>query len=76
VDWALGPYVLALAMGGLAGNVRSKRASAQARRASGRTHESVSDELRLLLNDGVTRAVNYGSLLAVIAILALMVVKP
>lgn len=73
VDWALGLYVLALALGGLGGQ-RPK----QARKLAARLAEEgapINAELRRLLDDRVSRAQNYGSLLIVLAILALMVFK-
>jgi len=74
VDWALGLYVLALVLGGLGGQ-RPKQARKLATRLA-EADEPVNDELRTCLADRVSRAINYTSLLAVIAILALMVFKP
>lgn len=74
VDWAIGLYVLAMALGGIGGR-RPKRARLLASALASRG-ESVTDELTALLDDGLSRAINYASLLAVIAILALMVFKP
>jgi uncharacterized membrane protein len=73
VDWSIGLYVLALALGG-AGGQRPKRA----RRLAGRLASDgapAGEELRRLLDDPVSRAANYGSLLVVVAILVLMVFK-
>lgn len=73
IDWALGLYVLALALGGLGGQ-RPK----QARKLAGRLaveDAPVNDELRALLDDRVSLAANYASLLLILAILALMVFK-
>lgn len=74
VAWALGLYVLALVLGALGGR-RPRRARTLAS-ALARREEPLSDEVRALLDDRASRAVNYASLLAVIAILALMVFKP
>lgn len=74
VDWALGLYVLALVLGALGGQ-GPKRARKLARELDQRD-EPLSSELRMLLDDRRSRAVNYASLLAVVAILALMVFKP
>lgn len=73
VDWAIGLYVVALALGGHGGQ-RPKRARrlATALAAEG---APVSAELRGLLNDPVARAENYASLLVVLAIVGLMVFK-
>ena len=74
VDWALGLYVLAMALGGIGGR-RPKRARLLATSLAARG-EPLSDELAGLLEDRVSRVVNYASLLAVLAILVLMVFKP
>ncbi|HLI58226.1 MAG TPA: DUF2269 family protein [Solirubrobacteraceae bacterium] len=74
VDWALGLYVLAMALGGIGGR-RPKRARLLAASLAARG-EPVTAELSALLDDVVTRAINYLSLVAVLAILALMVFKP
>lgn len=66
-------YAVALALGGLGGQ-RPK-----ARKLASRLAERdapVSDELRALLDDPVSRAENYASLLVVLVILVLMVFKP
>ncbi|HUA46508.1 MAG TPA: DUF2269 family protein [Solirubrobacteraceae bacterium] len=73
IDWALALYVAALILGALGGR-RPKRA----RRLAGRlaaAGEPANEELRALLDDPVSLAVNYASLLVVIGILALMVFK-
>jgi uncharacterized membrane protein len=73
VDWALALYAVALVLGGLGGQ-RPK----QARRLATRLAEvdaPVSEQLRALLDDRVSLAENYASLLVVLAILALMVFK-
>jgi hypothetical protein len=56
------------------GGQRPKRARKLARRLAA-DGAPVNEELRALLDDQVSRAVNYGSLLLVVAILALMVFK-
>lgn len=73
VDWALGLYVLGLVLGGVGGQ-RPKQAR---KLASGLAAENapVNDELRALLNNRVSLAENYASLLVVLTILALMVFK-
>ncbi len=74
VDAALALYVVALVLGALGG-----QGPKQARKlATGLAQEGkpVSAELRALLDDPVSRLENYGSLLVVLAILALMVFKP
>jgi uncharacterized membrane protein len=73
VQWAIGLYVGALVLGGLGG-----RRPKQARVLAGRLASEdapVSDELRALLDDRVSLAENYASLLVVLAILVLMVFK-
>lgn len=70
VDRAIGPYVVALALGG--------RRPRQARELAGRLSACgapVSDELRGLLDDRVSRAENDASLVVVLGILVLMVFK-
>jgi uncharacterized membrane protein len=74
VDWALGLYVIALVLGGLGGQ-RPKQARNLASRLAAE-NAPVNDELRALLNDRVSLAENYASLLTVLAILVLMVFKP
>jgi uncharacterized membrane protein len=75
--WVVGALVLFLAamvVGGLAG-----RRPKQARLLAARLAEEgrpVSEELRALLEDPVSRAANYAAAAAVVAILALMVFKP
>jgi len=73
VDWALGLYVLALVLGGLGGQ-RPKQARKLARRLAA-DGSPVNDELRALLDDRVSLAENYASLLVVLVILVLMVFK-
>lgn len=74
VDWALGLYVFAMALGGIGGS-RPKRARLLATSLASRG-EPVTEELTALLDDGLSRAINYLSLLVVLAIVALMVFKP
>jgi uncharacterized membrane protein len=74
VDAALALYVIALVLGGLGGQ-RPKQARQLASRLAA-DGEPVSSELRALLDDPISRAENYGSLLLVLVILALMVFKP
>jgi uncharacterized membrane protein len=74
VDWALGLYVLALVLGALGGQRPKQARKLATKLAAG--DEPVSDELRDLLDDPVSLAENYGSLLVVLVILVLMVFKP
>lgn len=74
VDASIGLYVIALALGGVGGQ-RPKRARRLAARLATR-NGPVSDELRSLLDDRLSLAANYGSLLLILAIVALMVFKP
>jgi len=67
-------YVVALALGGLGGQ-RPKQARKLASRLAERD-APVSDELRALLDDPVSRAENHASLLVVLVMLVLMVFKP
>jgi uncharacterized membrane protein len=74
VDAAIVLYVIALALGGLGGQ-RPKQARQLASRLAAQ-QAPMNDELRLLLDDPVSRAENYCSLAVVLAILVLMVFKP
>ena len=74
VDVSIGLYVAALALGGLGGQ-RPKQARRLASELAGR-NAPISDELRALLDDPVSRAENYGSLVLILVIVVLMVVKP
>lgn len=74
VDGSIGLYVLALVLGGLGGR-RPKQARQLATRLASE-QAPVHDELRALLDDRLSRAENYASLLVVLAILVLMVFKP
>jgi uncharacterized membrane protein len=74
VDASIAVYVIALILGAFGGQ-RPK----QARRLATQVNEdqpSVSPQLRALLDDPLSRAANYGSLVAIFAVLALMVFKP
>ena len=73
VDAALALYVGTFALGGLGGQ-RPKQARLLAIRPA-RDRAPVSVELRALLDERSSRAANYGSLAAVLAILALMVFR-
>jgi uncharacterized membrane protein len=74
IDGALALYVVAMALGGVGGQA-PKRARKLATRlaADGRPADA---ELRALLDDRRAMLANYGSALAVLAILVLMVFKP
>jgi len=74
VDAALGLFVLAMLLGGLAGR-RPKRARLLATELA-REGRPPTPELRALLDDPLSRAANYASAALVVAILALMVFKP
>lgn len=74
VDAAIALYVVALALGALGGQ-RPKQARRLAVRLAGEG-EPVSAELRMLLDDPLSRGANYASAVAVLAILVLMVFKP
>lgn len=74
VDDSIALYLLALVLGTLGGQ-RPK----QARHLAARLHAEnapVTNQLRGLLDDRLARVANYGSLLAILAILVLMVFKP
>jgi uncharacterized membrane protein len=74
VDASLALFVLALLLGGVGGQ-RPKRARLLASRLAAED-APVNPELRALLNDPLSLAVNYVSAVVVLAILALMVFKP
>jgi uncharacterized membrane protein len=67
-------YVVALVLGGFGGQ-RPKQARRLASRLAD-AREPATHELRALLDDAMSRAANYASPAAVVAILALMVFKP
>ena len=74
VQAAIGLYVVVLVLGGLGGR-RPKEARLLAARLADEA-APMTDELRSLLDDRVSRAENYSSLLLVLVIVALMVFKP
>jgi uncharacterized membrane protein len=73
VDAAIALYVVTLVLGGVGGQ-RPKQAR-QLATGLARQQAPVSVELRALLDDRLSRAANYGSLLVVLVILVLMVFK-
>ncbi|HZL47874.1 MAG TPA: DUF2269 family protein [Solirubrobacteraceae bacterium] len=73
VDAAIALYLVALALGGLGGQ-RPKQARRLATQLAAE-QMPVSAELRTLLDDPLSRASNYGSLVIVLVILVLMVFK-
>jgi uncharacterized membrane protein len=74
VDAAIALFVVVLALGGASGG-RPKRARLLAQELAERD-EPMNGELRSLLDDPITRTLNYMAALLVIAIIALMVFKP
>jgi uncharacterized membrane protein len=74
VDAAIALYLTALALGGLGGQ-RPKQARKLAEQLAA-DDKPANDQLRALLDDRVSLAENYASLLLVLAILMLMVFKP
>lgn len=74
IDAALALYALALALGAVGGR-RPKQARRLATQLAAQD-APVSAELRALLDDRLSRAANYTSAAAVVAILVLMVFKP
>ncbi|HWB69824.1 MAG TPA: DUF2269 family protein [Solirubrobacterales bacterium] len=74
IEMALGLYVAAMLLGGLGGQ-RPKQARILATELTERG-EAVSSELRDLLDDRLSRVLNYISAALVLAILVLMVYKP
>lgn len=74
VDGAIVLYLVALALGGLGGQ-RPKQARQLATRLAA-VDKPMTGELRALLDDRLSRAENYGSLLILLVILVLMVFKP
>lgn len=71
---ALALWLVSLALGGIGGrSARHARYLAERLAADG---DRPSDELRRALTSPVTRVLNYGSFLAALAILALMIWKP
>ncbi len=74
VETSIGLYVAALALGALGGQ-RPKQARHLATELAGR-NAPVSEELRALLDDRVSLAENFGSLILILIIVVLMVFKP
>lgn len=74
VQASIALFALALVLGGFGGQ-RPKQARLLASQLAAE-HAPVSEGLRALLDDPVSRAANYASLLAVLATFALMVFKP
>jgi uncharacterized membrane protein len=74
IDAALALFVVAFVAGAIAGRA-PKRARLLAERL-GRAGEAESPELRSLLDDRWSRALNYVSALLILAIITLMVFKP
>ena len=74
VDGALALFVLALVLGAIGGQGPKAARQHAAKLAS--EDAPLDAELRALLDDPASRALNYASALAVLAILALMVFKP
>ena len=73
VDWAIGLYVVALLLGAHGGR-RPKQARQLARRLADEG-APVNDELRMLLEDRASLAMNYASLAIVLVIVVLMMFK-
>ena len=73
VDWALGLYVLVLVLGGVGGRRPKQARKLASRLAADDAH--VTGELRRLLDDPASRAINYSALGVVAAIVVLMVFK-
>jgi hypothetical protein len=74
VSASIALYIIVMALGGLGGQ-RPKEARVLAT-ALADAGAPVTDELRALLDDPVSRAENYGSLVLILAIVALMCFKP
>lgn len=74
VDGSIGMFIVALALGGLGGQ-HPKQARRLATQLA-RQNAPVNDELRGLLDDRLSLAENYGSLLLILVIVAFMVFKP
>ena len=74
VDTSIGLFLAALALGGLGGQ-RPKQARRMARELA-EQRAPVNGELRALLDDPISRAANYGSLVLILAIVVIMVFKP
>jgi uncharacterized membrane protein len=74
VDTSIGLYLAALALGGLGGQ-RPKQARRLATELAER-QAPVNGELRARLDDPISRAANYASLVLILAIVVIMVFKP
>lgn len=74
IDWSIALYLTALILGGLGGQ-RPKQARRLAAQLSAE-RAPATEQLRALLDDPLSRAANYASLIAILAVLALMVFKP
>jgi uncharacterized membrane protein len=74
ISISLGLYIAAMLLGGIGGQ-RPKRARILAAELAERD-EGVSAELRALLDDRLSQALNYLSAALILAILVLMVYKP
>ena len=74
ISAALVLWIVSVVLGGIGGqSARHTRYLAEQLAAKG---DRLSDELRRALTDPTARALNYGSFLALVAVLALMVWKP
>ena len=74
IDVSIALYLIALILGALGGQ-RPRQARHLAAQLS-QDQVATIDQVRALLDDPLSRAANYGSLTAILAILALMVFKP
>jgi uncharacterized membrane protein len=74
VDDSIALYLVALVLGALGGQ-RPKRARRLAAQLHAE-HAQATEQLRDLLSDRLSLAANYGSLLAILAVLVLMVFRP
>jgi uncharacterized membrane protein len=74
VDASIVLFVVGMALGGMGGQ-RPKQARELAVRLASRD-APMTDELRGLLNDRATQLENYGALLMILAIVAIMIFKP
>ncbi|MFZ0971688.1 MAG: DUF2269 family protein [Solirubrobacteraceae bacterium] len=74
IDVSIALYLIALILGALGGQ-RPRQARRLAAQLS-KDQVATIDQVRALLDDPLSRAANYGSLTAILAILALMVFKP
>lgn len=74
VDTSIGLFIAALALGAFGGQ-QPKRARRLASELDAQ-QAPVSEQLRALLDDPISRAANYASLVLILAIVAIMVFKP